>query len=136
MKRKKSLKGLRKALKRDKLIKTNPNILKKIEKSCSIFWNRLWLPLAVFIIIFLGYLQHKYQYETTFIQDFSYASGLALKAIYSIGTTWPWYLWILLFVGTIYFGITPIIDIWRKNGKRNEKKQKKKKVKREEESSV
>ena len=124
-------------MKKDKrIIKIPREILKKIERICRTFMNLIWIPFAGLIICFLGYLQSKFHYETTLVEDCAKSFGLAINSLYTIGATRiPGWFWIIFWIGLLTLGIWDIIDIWRKNGKRN-KKQEKKEVKRKEEVSV
>ena len=92
------------------------HIFNKIIQSCKIMWLEIWVPFAVFSIMFLGWLHANYPYESYFRENItsSYTGMVnATMTIYNYGTQFPGWGWALIWIGIFGFGIWNIIDVWR-----------------------
>ena len=72
-----------------------------------------WFGLiTIMIIFFLGALQAKYQYQTTFVQNFTQTCGIAIKNIYGNGERHSFWLWLspLMIIGYTYLFISQFIE--------------------------
>ena len=93
-------------------------ILKKIEESGRIFLDEIWLPVALFLIMFIGWLQKNFNYETTFIEDISTSFSLLFSTFLNIGAEKiSGFAFLVLFILFIFTGIWKIINVWSKKSK-------------------
>ena len=115
------------------LMKKRPDMQKKVEDSVVILWRNLWVPGMVLVIMFLGWLHNKYQYESHFQENVtqSFCSlGNATMTIYNATNSLPGWVWILIWGSLFWSGIDSALDVWREKKKNEDEDEKKKKNKR------
>jgi len=101
----------------------------KAIKKIGIGLFNFWLIAIIFLFIFLGALQAKYQYESTLIQDVNMTLGLAgltfVKVLTRNGAESPNF-WLIIYpiiiIFSFYFNVFDVIKEERINFKKIEEK--------------
>jgi len=90
----------------------------RIEATGRELLYKFWIPVAVFIIMFLGWLHSRYPYESHWTENVTQSFctlGNVTNTLRNVGADFSGILWIILGLGFVYFTYGNITDIWKKD---------------------